>query len=184
MSIFLRAALVFILGISIAGCAGVPQRREIRETLNPNPMSEREWAGVTGTYTGPVRLVIRRFGNEGASVTESRIELSGDARNPRVFLKMLTGYSSAWAPYVERSETFTNIPERRYGTQGFVLASTHAPDQLMLHFHPGVLSSNSHAFWIITFRGRDCAEVTAVRRSGWHGEGTLHRVPVFSTACP
>lgn len=181
MAIFLRASL--ILCVFLAGCAGVPQRRAIRETLAPEPMSARAWAAVVGTYTGPVRSTMRRFRNEGASVAETRVEISGDAQNPRVFLKMQTGYTSAWVSYVERDETFTNIPERRYGTQGFVLASTHEPDQLMLRFRPGVLSANARAFWIITFCGRDCATIEAVGRSGRYGEGTLHRVPAFSGAC-
>jgi len=98
-------------------------------------------------------------------------------------LKMQTGYTSEWAPYGERTEAFTNIPERSYGTQGGFLASTHAPDQLLLRFRSGPLSSNAHVFWIIEFHGRDCAEVTAISPWGRHGEGTLHRVPVFSGVC-
>lgn len=174
-----------VLGFSVflAGCAGVPQRRAIRETLQPEPMTEQAWAAATGVYTGPVRTVIRRFGTEGAAVADARLEVSGSALRPRVFLKMQTGYSSAWTPYVERTETFTNIPERRYGTQGYILATTHGPDQLMLRFRPGVLSTNSRVFWIVTFTGRDCATVTAVGRSGRHGEGTLHRVPEFPNSC-
>lgn len=180
-----RALSALGLGIFfLAGCAAMPQRRAIRETPGPNPMTGSEWAAVTGIYTGPVRSVNRRFASEGLSVADARLELSGSAEQPRVFLKTQTGYAGAWSAYVERNESLTNIPERRYGTQGFIAAATHSPDGLTLQFRPGPFSTNSRAFWIVTFRGRDCAEVTAVARAGWHGEGTLHRVPVLPGACP
>jgi hypothetical protein len=86
-------ALIFMA----AGCSGYPDRHLILNTLSPAPMSDRAYAGVVGTYTGPVRATTIRGGFEGESTSEIRLDLSGWADHPLVLLKMDTGFSTAWA---------------------------------------------------------------------------------------
>jgi len=143
-------------------------------------MSERAFARIAGVYLGPVRTTTKRFGTQGIRLFEMRLELYGNPESPDVFLKLHTAFTGAWEAYGENSEEFTNIPERRYGTQGFIVATTHAPNQIMLSPRTGALSPHLGSFMIVTFRGRNRADVTWIGRSGWHGGGTLHRVPSFS----
>lgn len=149
------------------------------ETLSPAPMGPGMFARVDGVYLGPVRVKTKRFGSEGIRLFEMRLEIAGSPHSPDVFIKLHTAYTGAWNVYGESREEFTNIPERRYGTQGYVVATSHAPNQLLLRPRPGPLSPHAGSFMIVTFSGPNRADVTWIGKSGWHGGGRLHRVPRF-----
>ena len=175
-----RLALVLGAALSVSGCAFLSQRSAAFRPLAPDPMTPEAWAQVTGVYSGPIRATTKRFGTEGIRVFETRLELFGSPESPDVFIKIRTTHSGAWTAYSEKTETFTNIPERRYGTQGYVFASSHAPDQLLLRLRPNGVSLDVRPTMILTFRGRGYVDVQWLASNGWHGEGSLHRVPVFT----
>jgi hypothetical protein len=113
---------------------------------------------------------------------ETRLELSGWAGDPRVLLKFDSGFSTAWALYGERTGVYTNIPSRRYGSQGMIYASTHAPDQLLLKLRRFGVSANVGSFMILTFRADGTINVDFVGHSGWRGDGELWRAPFPASA--
>ena len=49
---------------------------------------------------------------------ETRLDLSGWSDDPGVVFRMDKGYSTSWTEYGEWKGTFTNIPDKRYGSQG------------------------------------------------------------------
>jgi hypothetical protein len=112
---------------------------------------------------------------------ELRLDLSGVATAPGVTMRIDNGFATAWRPYAERKGTFTNIPAKRYGSQGWVEASTHTPNQLLLHFRRfgGALSPNG-AWMILTFRGDGNVDVDFIGHNGYRGDGELTRVPSLS----
>jgi hypothetical protein len=165
-------ALIFIA----AGCSGYPDRRLILNELSPALMSDRAYAGVIGAYTGPIRATSQRGGFEGESSSEARLDLSGWPDAPRVVLKLDTGFSTAWAMYGEREGVYTNIPSQRYGAQGVVYASTHAPNQMLLKLRRFGASAGTGAWLILTFQGQGTIDVDWIGHSGWRGQGELWRV--------
>jgi len=145
--------------------------------LDPAPVSDRAWEQMQGTYTGPIRASTQRGGFEGESAMETRVDISGWPDDPQVVLRMDTGFSTAWAMYGERKGTYTNIPSKRYGTQGTLFASTHAPNQLLIQWRRWGISANTGGWLILTFRGHGTIDVELIGHSGWRGEGELWRVP-------
>jgi hypothetical protein len=185
MRVFIRMAALATyaaLILMVAGCSGYPDRRIILNELSPALMSNRAYAGVVGTYTGPVRSTTQRGGFEGESTIETRLDLSGWADAPQVALKMDTGFSTAWAMYGERKGLYTNIPSRRYGSQGDVYASTHAPNQMLLKMHRFGASAGTGAWVILTFQDDGVIDVDWIGHSGWRGSGELWRVPAVMRA--
>lgn len=182
----LRLCAVFALCLTLlaTGCAGVGKRRAVVRALAPETMTPEQWSRVVGVYIGPVRATTIRFGDEGVTVLQTRIEISGRPEAPEIFLKVQTSFSGAWIPYSEKLETFTNIPERRYGTQGYIFASSHDPNQILLRLRPNGIPLGVRPRLILSFHAHGCADVEYLGPSGWRGEGTLHRVPVFAGACP
>lgn len=173
-------ALLAALAATVAGCAGPRDRRAVRDALNPAPMTDRAWSRVVGTYTGPIRSTTIRGGFEGESAMETRLDLSGWADSPEVVLRFLTGYSTAWTLYGERNGAYTNIPSKRYGAQGSIVASTHFPNQLLLKLRRFGLFPSTGNFMILTFRGGGAVDVDMVGHSGWRGDGELWRAPALS----
>jgi hypothetical protein len=176
---FTRIAALLLVALVISGCAGYPDRRLIFDQLNPAPMSDRAWAQVRGSYTGPIRSTTQRTGFEAASSMEVRLDLSGYADDPGVFLKIENGYSTAWALYGQRKGAYTNIPSKWYGGQGTIYASTHAPNQLLIKTRRYGLSAGTGNWFILTFRPRGVIDVELIGHSGWRGDGELWRVPVI-----
>jgi hypothetical protein len=139
-------------------------------------MSARAWSRVIGTYTGPIHASTERGGFEGLMSTETRLDLSGWSDAPEIVFQVDKGYSTAWTPYGEWHGTYTNIPERQYGSQGGVLASTHAPNQLLLMLRRN-RSATQGSWLILTFRANGKADVDWIGRSGWRGGGELWKEP-------
>jgi len=169
-------AVLATLAMTLAGCAGPGDRNALLEDMSPALMREGAWAQVRGTYTGPVRSVTQRFGFEGQSAMEVRLDLSGWAGAPGVVLRMENGYSTAWAMYGERKGTYTNIPSKRYGTQGYVYATTHYPNVLVVKLRRYGLSATTGTWLILRFEGNGVADVDLIGHSGWRGDGELWRV--------
>lgn len=140
-------------------------------------MPERTWSRVAGTYAGPIRSTTLRGGFEGESALETRLDLSGWADSPEVVLTVDNGFSTAWAMYGERAGVYTNVPSKRFGSQGTVYATTHAPDQLLLHLRRFGLSAGTGGWLILTFHPNGVADVELIGHSGWRGDGQLWRVP-------
>jgi len=183
MRVFIRTlarAALAVMPVMLAGCAGFSDRRAILNELDPAPMTERAWSQMVGTYTGPIRSATQRGGFEGESATETRLDLSGWAAAPEVVLRMDTGFSTAWAMYGERKGTYTNIPSKRYGTQGAVYPSTHAPNQLLLQWRRFGVSANTGGWIILTFRGNGVIDADMIGHSGWRGDGELWRAPALT----
>jgi len=179
MRFTLRISLFVCLILLGAGCAVMHQRRNIRESVTPEPMTPRDWAAVTGTYIGPIRSTSRRFGTEGVAVAETRLEISGTADEPLIFMKMRVAFTSAWNQNGERAETFTNIDERRYGVRGRIVASSREPNQLFLQLEPQPLAPTFGSFMIVTFREDGRANVDFVEHAFRRGEGILQRPPAL-----
>jgi len=139
-------------------------------------MTQRAWSRAEGSYVGPLRSTSLRGGFEGQSVIETRIDLSGWVDNPAVTMQTNNGFSTAWAMYGERKGLYTNVPAKRYGSQGTIYASTHAPDQLLLILRRFGASAGTTDWLIITFHG-DNAYVDVIGHSGWRGEGELWKIP-------
>ena len=110
---------------------------------------------------------------------DTRLELSGWPDEPGVLLRIERGYSTGWTEYGEWKGIFTNIPAKRYGTEGGVTATTHAPDQMLLILHRDNSAMNKGAWMILTFRPNGVIDVDWVGRSGWRGQGELWRVPAL-----
>jgi hypothetical protein len=169
------------LAAALAGCATPSHRNAILNELDPAPMTPRAWSQVAGSYSGPVRLTTMHGAFEGEKTTEIRLDLSGSTDAPGVFLRMDSGLSTAWMPYGERKGSYTNIPSKRYGTQGAVFASTHAPDQLLLRLRRNGVSTSTGNWLILTFGRNGVVNVDMVGHSGWRGDGELWRVPATLT---
>ncbi len=165
---------------AIVGCAGPSDRSAVLSELDPAPMTGRAWSQAVGTYSGPVRSTTQRGGFEGESSMETRLDLAGSADDPQVAMRIDNGYSTAWAMYDERKGTYTNIPSKRYGSQGTVIASTHAPNQLLLRLKRYGLSSGAAKWMILTFRGNGTVDVDLIGNSGWRGDGELWRAPLLA----
>jgi hypothetical protein len=165
--------------VMLAGCAGPNNRNAVLDQLNPAPISRHTWARIVGTYTGPVHASTIRFGYEGLSSMETRLDLSGWADAPDVVFQMDKGYSTAWTEYGERKGTYTNIPSRRYGSQGTVEASTHAPNQMLLVLRRDTTAVHHGTWLILTFLRNGDVDVDYIGRSGWRGQGELTRVPNY-----
>ena len=176
-----RISALAALAVTIAGCAGYPDRRAALNELDTAPMSEQAWSHVTGTYTGPIRSSSQRGGFEGYSAMETRLDLSGLADAPEVVLRLENGFSTAWAIYGERKGLYTNIPSKRYGAQGTVYASTHAPNQLLLQTRRFGTSAGTGAWIILTFQRNGTVDVDFLGHSGWRGDGELWRAPAMLT---
>ena len=180
MRVFRRIAALAALAISIAGvagCAGSRDRQAILDELNPAPMSRQAWSRAIGTYTGPIRSSTQRGGFEGYSSMDVRLDLSGGVDSPEVQLKIDNGFSTAWAYYGERKGFYTDIPSKRYGAQGTVFASTHAPNQLLLQTRRYGASSGTGVWMILTFQPGGIIDVDTIGHSGWRGDGELWRAP-------
>ena len=180
MRVFRRIAALVVLAV-VAGCAAPPDRSSILDELNPAPMSGRVWSRVTGTYLGPIHASTERGSYEGLMSMDTRLDLSGWSDAPDVVFRMDKGYTTSWTKYGEWHGTFTNIPDRRYGSQGGVIASTHAPDQLLLMLHRDRTATRSGSWMILTFRANGSVDVDWIGRSGWRGAGELWRAsPVLN----
>jgi hypothetical protein len=145
-------------------------------------MPARAWSRVVGTYTGPVRATTIRFGFEGQSSIDARLDLSGWADDPEAVFRIDKTYSSPWTMYGETEGTFTNIPAKRYGSQGTVVASTHFPNQMLLVIRKDVTATRAGSWLILTFLGDGRVDVDWIGRSGWRGSGELWRVPKPATS--
>jgi hypothetical protein len=106
-----------------------------------------------------------------------RLDLSGWPDTPGVLLRIDNGFSTAWTMYGERKGTYTNIPSKRYGSQGTVTATTHAPGQLLIQLNRFGLSAGTCSWMILTFRPNGVIDVELIGHSGWRGDGELWRVP-------
>jgi hypothetical protein len=179
MRVFRRITVLALLAVMFAGCSGYPDRRLIFNELNPAPMSETAWAHARGTYAGPIRSSTQRGGFEGYGSMEVRLDLSGWPDTPGVILRIDNGISTAWALYGERKGTYTNVPSQRYGSQGMVYASTHAPNQLFLKLRRYGFSAGTGYWMILTFRINGTIDVDLIGHSGWRGDGELWRVPAL-----
>jgi hypothetical protein len=179
MRVFRRIAALAALAVIFSGCEGYPDRGLILNGLNPAPMSQRTWSRVTGTYTGPVRSASQRGGFEGYSAMETRLDLSGWVDDPQVQLRIDNGFSTAWALYGERKGLYTNIPSKRYGAQGTLYVSTHAPNQLLLKTRRFGASAGTGIWFILTFQPSGTVDVDLIGHSGWRGDGELWRVPAL-----
>lgn len=175
---FVRLALVSLVAV-LAGC-GTEDRDAAIDTLNPAPMSAAMWSRVPGTYAGPIRETTERYGFEDLAAMDTRLDLSGWADSPAVVFRMIRGYSTAWTMYGEWKGTFTNIPAKRYGTQGTVTATTHAPNQMLLILRRNGASPLKGTWMILTFQPDGSIDVQWLGHAGWHGEGELWRVPAWS----
>src|SRR5450432_2219893 len=111
------------------------------------------------TYAEPVRSLSSRFGTTGTRVDNVRGELGGTPEAPLVFLRMRMVYSSADIAYGERIESFTNIPEREFGTKARLVVVSHAPNQLYIGLQPEIFSPNRGTAMIVTFHDKGCTEV-------------------------
>jgi len=173
-----RAVAALVMGMAMAGCAGPGDREAALNELDPAPMSDAAWSHVTGIYLGAVRASSQRFGYEGLTSMDLRLELSGRADQPGVLMRVENGFSTAWEQYGERKGTYTNIPSKRYGSQGWIEATTHAPNQLLLHYrrYGGVLSPTG-AWMILTFRPDGNVPVDYIGHSGYRGDGEFYRKP-------
>jgi hypothetical protein len=180
MRVFRRIAALLALAAAISGCAAPPyDRLDALDGLSQAPISPRFWSRVTGTYTGPIRASTNRGGYEGLSSMDTRLDLFGTTRDPAVVFRMNRGYSTGWTEYGEWKGVFTNIPQKRYGTQGTVIASTHAPNQLLLMLHRDGTATPAGAWLILTFRPTGNVDVDWIGRSGWRGTGELWPVPAL-----
>ena len=178
-----RFPLALCLALLFSNCMAMHQRRAIRENVSPNPMTPREWSQITGAYVGPIRSENRRFGASGAQAAELALEIFGTAAQPEIFLKMRSDYTSPLIFYGERTESFTNIPERHYGVRGDVVAISHEPDQLYIRLKPQPLSPLFGSFMIVTFHGHGCANVEFIEHAFRHGSGLLKRLPNLPGVC-
>lgn len=169
----LRAAMVLAI-LFCAGCAGPTNRQYILDELDPNPMTPRAWDRAVGVYSGPIRSTTMRNGYEGLSTRDVRIDLSGSADDPQVWFKEVNDFSGAWTTFAEHKSTYTNIPARRYGSQGWLIASTHAPNQLLIRFRRSGLAVSAWRM-ILTFNENGSADVEFIGHSGWRGSGELWR---------
>jgi len=161
----------------VAGCASIRDRNVVLRGLHPHPIAADEWSRLTGVYTGPLRADVRTFfGSRGVSTADARLELYGSAERPLAYFKWSTAYSSAITPIGFRTETYTNIPERRYGTPSRVRPSSHAPNELLLKLHPNLLSPTSFTYLILRFQGDGSATVDYLGHFGWRGIGKLLRL--------
>ena len=174
-------APLFALAL-LAGCAGPNNRNAVLDELSPAPMSNRAWAHVVGTYTGPIHASTVRMGFEGLSAMETRLDLSGWPDAPAVVFQMDKAYSTAWTEYGERKGTFTNIPDKRYGSQGTVVASTHAPNQMLLVIRRDTTASRHGSWLILTFLDNGDVDVDYIGHSGWRGQGELTRIPTYTAS--
>jgi hypothetical protein len=171
--------IVVVLAVALSGCASPPDRSAILNDLNPAPVSAREWQRMTGSFTGPIRAARDRSGYEALTAIEIRLDLSGWADSPAAVVRMSRGYTTAWTEYGEWVGNFTNVPSQVYGSQGDVVASTHAPNQLLLILHRRNAASKAGAWMILSFRpDGESVDVDWVGRSGWRGTGELTRTPV------
>jgi hypothetical protein len=171
-----------VLVMALAGCAGSPDRHAALNQLNPAPMTPAVWSRLIGTYTGPIHSSTIRFGFEGQSSTSVRLDLSGWADDPGVVFRFDKGYSTAWTMYGEKKGTFTNIPARRYGSQGTVVASTHYPDQILLVLRRDTTFTHANSWMILTYLGNGRLDVDWIGHSGWRGSGELWRSPELATS--
>ncbi len=169
-----RAAALVAMA-AVAGCASPPDRSAILDELNPAPMSSRAWSHAVGTYIGPIHASTQRGGFDALAAMETRLDLSGWSDSPEVLFQMDKGYSTSWTEYGEWRGTFTNIPYRRYGAQGEVTATTHAPNQMLLVLRRNRTASREGVWLILTFHENGSADVDWVGRSGWRGQGELSR---------
>ena len=166
----------------MTGCAGPPNRIAVLDQLSPAPMSPQAWAQVRGAYTGPIRASTIRFGFEGLSQMETRLDLSGSADAPGVVFHMIRGYSTSWTAYGEREGIYTNIRAKRYGSQGTAEASTHAPNQMLITLRRDATLTHRGTWLILTFLSNGRIDVDWIGHSGWRGSGELWRVPAYMTA--
>ena len=166
-----------VLAATMSGCAGPGNRESALDDLNPAPMTPTAWASARGVYLGNIRATTERFGFEDNAAMEVRLDLSGPVNSPGVIFRMWRGYSTAWTEYGEWKGTFTNIPQKRYGTQGSVFASTHYPNQALLILRRNGASQYGGVWMILTFRDNSIIDIDWIGHAGWRGEGELSRAP-------
>jgi hypothetical protein len=175
-----RLVLALVALLVCSGCISIRDRRAVLNSLNPAPIDPLTWSRIAGIYTGPLRADVNTFvGTRGVSVSDARLEIYGTAQHPEVFFKWNTEFSTALFPIEGRIESYTNIPERRYGVKGRARPSTHAPNEMLIKLHPNILSPTSFTYLILRFRGDGAADVDYLGHFGWRGIGTLHRQTRF-----
>lgn len=176
-----RLLLLASLALFLAGCT-IPEHPPLLHDLSPAPMSPLDWEKSCGIYVGPIRSTSWHFGTEGVSVAETRLEISGTTGNPLIYIKMETAFTSAGNRSGNRTESFTNIAERRYGTPQGLVASSHAPNQLYIRLLASASSPSYGAFMIVTFHGRNPAHVEFVEHLSRRGDGMLQHLTVLRSA--
>lgn len=176
--------LLLLLAFCFTGCPSIRDRQAVLRGFSPQPIAPEDWSAMTGIYTGPLRADVHTFfGTRGVSTSDARLEIYGSAEHPLVYFKWHTVYSSALTPVSMRTETYTNIPERQYGTQSRIRPVSHAPNELLLKLHPNVLSPTSFTYLVVRFHGDGCATVDYLGHFGWRGIGRLHRLPRHPGEC-
>ncbi|HEX4084123.1 MAG TPA: hypothetical protein VHY22_04370 [Chthoniobacteraceae bacterium] len=180
MRVFPRIAALAAVIFMAAGCAGIPDRRAVLEELNPAQMDARVFARAAGVYTGPIRATTLRGGFEGEMSMDVRLDLGGTVDAPEVLLRINRGISTAWAMYGERDGLYTNIPSKRYGAQGYVYVSTHAPNQMLLELRRFGASPNTSGWMILTLQPNDVLDAEWIGHSGWRGDGELWRTTALN----
>lgn len=177
---FPRSLLLLGAALLMTGCLSIRDRNVVLRGLDPEPVSPVQWEDMTGTYIGPLRAHVDTFvGTKGAAASDARLEIYGSAERPLVFFKWNTAFTTALVPIANRSESYTNIPQRRYGVKGRARPSTHWPDTMLLKLHPNILSPTSFTYLILHFRGDGGIDVDYLGHFGWRGIGRLHRLPEF-----
>ena len=156
------------------GCASHPSKLGYVPLyeLSAAPVSDAAWSRMVGNYSGPVRSHVHTWmGTTGDKSEELSLSLRGTALNPRVFVRIRSSYTTAWAGLGTKNEVFTNIPRLEYGAKLLQEASSHAPDALVVEIPKRI--------YILHFYCRDTAEVDEIGTNGWRGTGRLQRIPEF-----
>jgi hypothetical protein len=159
------------------GCAGPDNRNAVLYQLNAAPMTASAWASARGTYNGPIHASTDRFGFHALMQAETRLDLYGSASDPAVTLQVDKGYSTAWTMYGERTGTYTNVPTKRYGSQGTILATSHYPNQVLLVVRRDTTVNHKPTWLILTFLPNGSIDIDYLGLSGWRGSGELWRIP-------
>jgi len=163
----------------LAGCAGPSNRNAVFNELNPAPMTASAWARIRGTYTGPIHASTDRFGVHALAQMETRLDINGSAYDPAVTLQIDKGYSTSWTAYGEHKGTYTNVPYRRYGSQGTIVASSHYPNQMLVTVRRVSTLNHKPSWLVLTFLPSGSIDVDYLGLSGWRGSGELWRIPGY-----
>ena len=168
--------LLFCLLPFFAGCSStVKQRAAFFANLAPEPVAEQVWKNCIGNYRGTIHTTARAFGSTGDTVTEVRFQLTGSPTQPLIDLEMDSACSSTWDMSGTYNERFTNIPQRSYGIFTKVSASSHGPNQLLIHLNPKIGSPYRGAAMILSFHGNGTMGIDFIGHFGRRGTGRLER---------